>query len=142
MNLLPHLLLVGQQFPLHPTHSGSFCTNKMTHFGCLFVHVQLGTLLLLNQFHSISTGNCYYLIIIHLNILMGLYLFCGVRGSCKPVARICQQIIAKIARGENMSVTVRARTWDLPSGKRQQEPEFLLLRFIFLLPTGRQSSKG
>ena len=47
------------------------------------------------------------------------------RGSCKHVAGICHHIIAKITRGENVSVTSREQAWDLPSGKHQHEPDFL-----------------
>lgn len=51
-------------------------------------------------------------------LLNGPNLFCGVRGNCKHVAGICQHIKAKIATGENASVTLMEQAWDLPSGQQ------------------------
>lgn len=114
-----------QQFPLHPTHPGSFCTNKMPQFLMPFVHAQLGMLLLLNHFHSISNRKLLLFDNYTSQQLNGPNLFCRVRGSCKHVAGICHHIIAKIAGGENVSVTSREQAWDLPCGKHQHEPDFL-----------------
>jgi len=82
-------------------------------------------LLLLNHFHAISNRKLLLFDNYTSQQLNGPNLFCRVRGSCKHVAGICHHIIAKIAGGENVSVTSREQAWDLPCGKHQHEPDFL-----------------